>query len=171
MTYQAINNIAAIDLDSLDTPSATKEYPLATPIEINDTSKGQVSVFFYCKSHATLSAGQPVELVEGTGGDAEFVTVGITTIEDGQGVLIGFPTTDVTSGYYFWAQISGIITAKAGAFSAGDQITVLNGGTTVTEEDQTNRTAHTLGLAKTNTSGGLADIVIMPGRRIHVAAS
>ena len=43
MAYKALNNIQAVNLDSLDASSATKEYPLGTVIEVNDTSKGGVS--------------------------------------------------------------------------------------------------------------------------------
>ena len=174
MTYRALNNMQAIDIDSLDTPSSTKEYPLATTLHVNDTAKGGESVFIYVKSHAGLSKGQPIQLVEGSGGDAEFVTASVSEFEDGQGAQIGFPTTTVTSGYYFWAQISGVITAAAGTVAGGDHVEVLNGGTTVVADGtsgSTTRTAHSIGIAKTATSGGEADIVVMPGRRVHIAAS
>jgi hypothetical protein len=55
MAYKAINNIQAVDLDSLDASSATKEYPLGTVIEVNDTSKGGVSQFMYVKAHAAFA--------------------------------------------------------------------------------------------------------------------
>ena len=171
MTYRALNNMQAIDIDSLDTPSSTKEYPLATTLHVNDTAKGGEAVFIYVKAHAGLSKGQPIQLVEGSGGDAEFVTASVATFEDGQGAQIGFPTTTVTSGHYFWAQISGVITAAAGTVASGDKVEVLNGGTTVVEDEETLRNAHTLGIAKTATSGGLADIVVMPGRRVHIAST
>ena len=172
MTYRALNNMQAIDIDSLDKPSATKEYPLGTQIEINDTSKGQASVFVYAKSHAALSLGQPVNLIEGTGGDAELVTAAFVEIATGAGELIGYSTTAVTSGYYFWAQVSGVITAAAGTVAAGDYVQVIESGTTVIVDGttgSTSRASTSCGVAKTATSGGLATIVVMPGIRSHIA--
>ena len=177
MTYRALNNMQAIDIDSLDTPSSTKEYPLATTLHVNDTAKGGESVFIYVKAHAGLSKGQPIQLVEGSGGDAELVTLGIATLlpaAAGQGIQLGFPTTAVTSGYYFWAQISGVITAAAGTVAGGDYVEVINGGTTVVADGtsgSTARTAQSIGIAKTATSGGEADIVVMPGRRVLIAST
>jgi hypothetical protein len=174
MAYKAINNLQTVDLDSLNTPSSTKDYDLATTLPVNDTSKGGESVFIYVKAHAGLSKGQPIQLVEGSGGDAELVTASVATFSDGQGIQIGFPTTTVTSGYYFWAQISGVITAAAGTVAAGDHVEVLNGGTTVVVDGtsgSTTRSAQSIGIAKTATSSGEADIVVMPGRRVHIASS
>jgi hypothetical protein len=174
MSYKAINNISAVDLDDIDKESATKKYPLATTVRVNDTSKGGESVFIYVKAHAGLSSGQPIQLVEGSGGDAELVTVGVSTFSDGQGAQIGFPTATIQSGYYFFAQISGVITAAAGTVAAGDHVEVLNGGTTVVVDGSsgsTTRTAHSIGIAKTATSSGTASIVVMPGRRVHIASS
>ena len=174
MAYKAINNLQTINLDSLDTPSSTKEYPLGTMLPINDTTKGGESVFVYVKAHASIALGQPVMLQEGSGGDAELVTVAPDTFEDGQGELIGFPTTAVTSAYYFWAQISGVITAAAGTVAAGDHVEVIKGGTTVIVDGTTggtSRTANSIGIAKTATASGTASIVVMPNRRVHVKAS
>ena len=174
MAYKAINNIAAVDLDDINKESATKKYPLGTKIEVNDTSKGQASVFVYVKAHAALNLGQPVNLIEGTGGDAELVTAAFAAIATGAGELIGYPTTAVTSGYYFWAQVSGVITAAAGTVAAGDYVRVIESGTTVTVDGTTGSTSRkstSCGLAKTATSGGLATIVVMPGLRSHIAES
>ena len=174
MAYKAINNLQTINIDSLDTPSATKEYPLGTMLPINDTSKGGESVFIYVKAHAALVLGQPVCLIEGSGGDAELVTVAPATFADGQGNLIGFPTTAVTSAYYFWAQISGVITAAAGTVAAGDYVEVLNAGTTVVVDGMTGMTtrgAQGIGIAKSATSSGTITMVVMPDRRVHIAAS
>jgi hypothetical protein len=174
MSYKALNNLQAVNLDSLDTPSATKEYPLGTRIGVNDTTKGGESVFMYIKAHEALSLGQPIQVVEGSGGDAEVVTASIATLGDGQGALIAFPTTAVTSAYYFWGQISGVITAAAGTVAAGDHVEVLNGGTTVVVDGtsgSTTRSVRSIGIAKTATASGTASIVVMPGRRVHIAGS
>ena len=170
MSYKAINNITAIN-DSLENPSATAEFKLGSTIPINDTTKGQESVFMYCKSHAALNLGQPVNLIAGTGGDAELVTAAFTAVSTGAGELIGYPLTAVPSGYYFWAQISGVITAAAGTVAAGDYVQVLASGTTVVVDGttgSTTRSATSCGIAKTATSGGLAEIVVMPGLRSHI---
>ena len=171
MSYKAINNIDAID-DSLQNPSATAEFKLGSPLPINDTTKGQESVFIYCKSHAALNLGQPVNLIAGTGGDAELVTAAFSEVSTGAGELIGYPLTAVPSGYYFWAQISGVITAAAATVAAGDHVQCLESGTTVVVDGttgSTTRAATSCGIAKTATSGGTADIVVMPGLRSLIA--
>ena len=95
----------------------------------------------------------------------------VAAFENGQGLLIGFPLAAITSGDYFFAQISGVITAAAGTVAAGDHVKVLDAGTTVVVDGSTGsttRSAKTIGIAKTATSGGTASIVVMPGRLVHV---
>ena len=172
MAYKAINNIAAVDLDDINKESATKKYPLGTIVKVNDTSKGAESTFMYVKSHAALTLGQPVTLVEGSGGDAEVVTEANATVSAGMGVKIGFPVVAIQSGYYFFAQISGVITAAAATVAAGDHVEVEDGDTTVRVDGtsgSTTRTVRSIGIAKTATSGGTADIVVMPERHVHCA--
>ena len=173
MTYQAINNIAAIDLDSLDTPSATKEYPLGTILSVNDTSKGGESQFMYVKSHAAFATtGTPFEIQAGSGGDAEVVTAAVAEIVSG--AKIGFNTTAVGSGEYFWAQIAGVLTAAAATVAVGDHVEVLAAGTTVVVDGTTGSTVQStksIGIAKTATSSGSIDLVIIPGRTVQVAAA
>lgn len=173
MAYKAINNLQTFDIDSLDAGSATKEYPLGTEIKINDTAKGSESVFMYVKAHGALNLGQPVALTEGSGGDAEVVTKVPTTLAGGQGYQIGFPISAITSGHYFWAQVSGVITAAAGTVAAGDHVEVENSGTTLRIDGSTGSTvvtANSIGIAKTATAGGTVTISVVPGRRVQVSA-
>jgi len=173
MAYKAINNIQAVDLDSLDASSSTKEYPLGTVIEVNDTSKGGVSQFMYVKAHAAFATvGTPFAIECGSGGDAEVVTAAPT--EQVSGVKIGFNTTAITSGEYFWAQTAGVITAAAGTVAAGDHVEVLAAGTTVVVDGTTGSTAHStksIGIAKTATSGGQITMAVVPERVVEVAAA
>jgi hypothetical protein len=174
MAYKAINNIQAVDLDSLNASSATKEYPLGTVIEVNDTSKGGVSQFMYVKAHAAFATvGTPFQIVSDDGGDAEIVTKANATLANG--AKIGFNTTAITSGEYFWAQIGGVLTAAASAgIAAGDHVEVLNTGTTVVVDGTTGSTVLTtksIGVAKTAVSGGEITLVILPGRTVEIAAA
>ncbi len=174
MATKAIFNINAIDIDDLDASSATMKYPVGSQIVIKDSSSAMPQTFLYSKAHATLALGQPVMLQEGSGGDAELVTVAPDTFEDGQGELIGFSKAAITSGHYFFAQISGVITAAAGTVAAGDHVEVIKGGTTVIVDGTTggtSRTANTVGIAKTATADGLITMSVMPNRRVHVKAS
>ena len=173
MTYKALNNISAVDLDDIEKESATKKYPLGTVINVNDTSKGGVSQFMYVKAHAAFATvGTPFAIECGSGGDAEVVTAAPT--EQVSGVKIGFNTVAITSGYYFFAQIAGVITAAAGTVAAGDHVEVLAAGSTVVVDGTTGSTAHStksIGIAKTATSGGTITMAVVPGRTVQVAAS
>ena len=169
MSYKALNNIQAVNLDSLDASSATKEYPLGTVIGVNDTSKGAVSEFMYVKAHAGFAAvGTPFEIVAGSGGDAEVVTKAIATLASG--AKIGFNTTASTSGEYFWAQTAGELTAAAKAgITAGDFVKVDNTETDV-ETDGTTLTVNSIGMAKTNTASSAITLAIIPGRTVTISA-
>ena len=173
MAYKAINNIQAVDLDSLNAGSTTKEYPLGTILPVNDTSKGGESQFIYVKAHAAFATvGTPFEIQAGSGGDAEVVTAAVAEIVSG--AKIGFNTTAISSGEYFWAQIAGVLTAAAGTVAAGDHVEVLAAGTTVVVDGSTGSTVQStksLGIAKTATSSGSIDLVIIPGRTVQVAAA
>ena len=122
-----------------------------------------------------MSLGQPVNLIEGTGGNAEVITSSFVAVTSGQGELIGYPITAVTSGYYFWAQISGVITAAASpGIAVGDHVQCIASGTTIIVDGTTGattRNATSCGIAKTATSGGTATIVVMPGLRSQIAAT
>ncbi len=173
MGNKAIFNLNAIDIDDLNASSATMDYPVGSEIVIKDSASAMPQTYIYVKAHATLVLGQPVNLIEGSGGDAEMVTAEFVEIATGAGELIGYTTTAVTSGHYFWAQISGVITAAAGTVASGDYVQVLEGGSTVIVDGttgSTTRNSTSCGLAKTATSGGLASIVVMPGLRSHIAA-
>jgi len=173
MTYKAINNLQTIDIDSLDTPSAIKEYPLGTILSVNDTSKGGESQFMYVKSHAAFATiGTPFEIQAGSGGDAEVVTAAVAEIVSG--AKIGFNTTAIGSGEYFWAQIAGVLTAAAGTVAAGDHVEVLAATTTVVVDGTTGSTVQStksIGIAKTATSSGSIDLVVIPGRTVQIAAA
>ena len=173
MTYKAINNLQTIDIDSLDTPSAIKEYPLGTILSVNDTSKGGESQFMYVKSHAAFATiGTPFEIQAGSGGDAEVVTAAVAEIVSG--AKIGFNTTSIGSGEYFWAQIAGVLTAAAGTVAAGDHVEVLAATTTVVVDGTTGSTVQStksIGIAKTATSSGSIDLVVIPGRTVQIAAA
>jgi hypothetical protein len=174
MGNKAIFNLNAIDIDDLNASSATMDYPVGSEIVIKDSTSAMPQTYIYVKAHSGLALGQPIALIEGSGGDAEMVTVGVATFADGQGTLLGFPLAAITSGHYFFAQISGVITAAAGTVAAGDHVEVLNGGSTVVVDGtsgSTTRTANSVGIAKTATSSGTASIVVMPGRRVHVAST
>ena len=171
MGNKAIYNINAINVDDLNTSSSTMKYPVGSEVVIKDSSSAMPQTYIYVKAHAALSLGQPITIQEGSGGDAEIVTVAVAAFSDGQGLLIGFPLAAITSGDYFFAQISGVITAAAGTVAAGDHVKVLDAGTTVVVDGSTGsttRSAKTIGIAKTATSGGTASIVVMPNRRVHV---
>ena len=169
MSYRAINNIQAVDLDDIDKESASKKYPLGTIIDVNDTSKGGVSQFMYVKSHAAFATvGTPFEIVAGNGGDAEVVTKAIATLA--HGAKIGFNTVAITSGYYFFAQIGGQLTAAAKAgITAGDFVKVDNTETDV-ETDGTTLTVNSIGIAKTNTASSAITLQIVPGRTVTISA-
>lgn len=174
MAYKAINNLQTVDLDSLDTPSSTKEYPLGTVLPVNDTSKGGESQFMYVKAHAAFATiGTPFEIQSGSGGNAEAITSAPATIVSG--AVLGFNTTAVTSGYYFWAQTAGILVAAAAAgIAAGDHVEVINAGTTVIVDGTTGSTTQTtrsIGIAKTATATGAIDLVVLPSRTIEIAAT
>jgi len=169
MAYKAINNIQAVDLDSLDAGSATKEYPLGTILPVNDTSKGGVSEFMYVKAHAGFATvGTPFEIVAGSGGDAEVVTKAVATLASG--AKIGFNTSAITSGHYFWAQTAGVLTAAAKAgITAGDFVKVDNTETDV-ETDGTTLTVNSIGIAKTSTASSAITLAIIPGRTVTISA-
>ena len=173
MGTKAIYNVNSINIDDLNSSSATMKYPVGAKVCIKDEDKAAPDEYIYVKAHENLSLGQPVNVIEGSGGNAEIVTDEFVEIAVGAGELIGYPTTDVTSGHYFWAQISGVITAAAGTVAAGDYVRVIEGGSTVVVDGETGATtrgATSWGLAKTATSGWLATIVVMPGLRSHIAA-
>jgi hypothetical protein len=174
MGAKAIFNLNAIDIDALDASSATMEYPVGSQIVIKDSASAMPQTFLYVKAHAGLSLGQPIQIIEGSGGDAELVTVAVATNTTGQGALIGFPLATITSGHYFFAQITGVITAAAGTVAAGDYVEVLNGGTTVVVDGtsgSTTRSEKSIGIAKSATSGGTITLSVMPGRRVHIASA
>ncbi|MAF36916.1 hypothetical protein CL622_07400 [archaeon] len=169
MAYKALNNLQAVDLDSLDASSATKEYDLGTIIPINDSSKAAVGEFIYVKAHAGFATvGTPFEIVNGSASESEVVTKAIATLASG--AQIGFNTHAVTSGEYFWAQISGVLTAAAKAgISAGDVVKVDNTETDV-ETDGTTLTVNSIGMAKTATADSAITLAIIPGRTVTISA-
>ena len=169
MTYRALNSMQAVDLDSLDSSSAAKEYPLGTIISVNDTSKGAASEFTYVKAHAGFATvGTPFEIVAGSGGDAEVVTKAIATLASG--AKIGFNTTAITTAHYFWAQTAGELTAAAKAgITAGDFVKVDNTETDV-ETDGTTLTVNSIGMAKTSTASSAVTLAIIPGRTVTISA-
>lgn len=169
MAYKAINNLQTIDIDSLDAGSATKEYPLGTIITINDTSKAAVGEFIYVKAHAGFATvGTVFQIVSSDGGDAEVVTKAIATLASG--AQVGFNTTAITTAHYFWAQISGVLTAAAKAgITAGDFVKVDNTETDV-ETDGTTLTVNSIGMAKTSTADSAVTLAIIPGRTVTISA-
>tara|TARA_R110000824_G_scaffold292942_3_gene481365 strand:+ start:944 stop:1468 length:525 start_codon:yes stop_codon:yes gene_type:complete len=174
MGTQAIFNLNSIDIDDLDASSATMSYPVGAQLVIKDSTSAMPKTFIYTKAHAALALGQPIVLIEGSGGDAELVTVAPATSADGQGELLGFPLAAITSGHYFFAQVTGVITAAAGTVAAGDHVEVLNAGTTLVVDGtsgSTTRSVRSIGIAKTATATGTITLSVMPGRRVHIAAS
>ena len=66
---------------------------------------------------AFATIGTPFEIQAGSGGDAEVVTAAVAEIVSG--AKIGFNTTAIASGEYFWAQIAGVLAAAAGTVECG----------------------------------------------------
>tara|TARA_R110000824_G_scaffold300762_5_gene488803 strand:+ start:5596 stop:6090 length:495 start_codon:yes stop_codon:yes gene_type:complete len=162
----------AIDLDSLDSGSATRQYPLGTVIGVNDTSKGSESQFVYCKAHAALGIGVPFQVVSSSGGNAEAVT--LVPIAQASGAMIGFATTAITSGHFCWLQIGGIINAATGTVAVGDHVQLLVAGVSLVVDGSTGSTVETadsIGTARTVDSGGFASISVVPTRRVAIAAA
>lgn len=172
MANKAIVNLNAINIDDLDSSSSTMKYPVGSVVTIKESGKAQPSEFMYVKAHAAFSTvGTPFAIECGSGGDAEVVTAAPTA--QASGVLVGFNTSAITSGEYFWAQTAGVITAAAGTVDAGDHVEVLAAGTTVVVDGSTGSTTHStksIGIAKTATSGGQITMAVVSGRTVQVDA-
>lgn len=171
---KAIYNVNSINIDDLNSSSATMKYPIGATVCIKDEDKAQPDEYIYVKAHAAFAtAGTPFAIECGSGGSAEVVTAAPTA--QASGVKLGFNTSAITSGEYFWAQIGGELTAAASAgIAAGDHVEVIAAGTTVIVDGTTGSTVHStksIGIAKTAVSGGEITLVIAPGRTVEIAAA
>jgi len=66
------------------------------------------------------------------------------------------------------------LTAAAGTVAAGDHVEVLAATTTVVVDGTTGSTVQStksIGIAKTATSSGSIDLVVIPGRTVQIAAA
>jgi len=173
MGTKAIYNVNSINIDDLNSSSATMKYPVGATVCIKDEDKAQPDEYMYVKAHAAFSTvGTPFAIECGSGGSAEVVTAAPT--EQVSGVKLGFNTSAITSGEYFWAQTAGVITAAAGTVAAGDHVEVLAAGTTVVVDGTSGSTVHStksIGIAKTATSEGQITMVVAPQRVVEVAAA
>ena len=169
MATKAIYNINSIDSGDLTSSSATMKYPVGASLVIKEEGKSQPSGFIYVKAHAGFATvGTPFEITAGSGGNAEVVTKAIATLASG--AQIGFNTHAVTSGEYFFAQVSGVLTAAAKAgITAGDFVKVDNTETDV-ETDGTTLTVNSIGMAKTSTASSAISLAIIPGRTVTISA-
>jgi hypothetical protein len=168
MATNAIYNVNSIDAGDLTASSATMKYPVGASLPIKESGKAQPSGFLYVKAHAGFATvGTPFEITAGSSGNAEVVTKAVETLA--HGAQIGFNTHVVTSGEYFWAQISGELTAasKAGV-TAGDFVKVDNAEVDV-ETDGTTMTVNSIGMAKTSTASSAVTLAIVPNRTVTIS--
>lgn len=165
--------IQSIKTQDLTNSSVDRKYELGVRY-VDQTSKDAIKPeYIYLKSHEALTQYQPYQVSVSNTVGAELVTKAPVTT--GSGVTVAVPQIAVTSGYYFWAPVRGIVTVKTtSTFAAGDYAEVLNAGVgLILDGGASGSTAEgsgTVGIAVTATSSGTATFVLS-GNAVSIAAA
>lgn len=134
----------AINETDLTTPTSYRNptYLMGHVYSMMDTANPSVvKRFMYVKAHAALTQYQPYVITPSNTSDAEFVTAAPATLASY--VTVCIPQVAFTSGYYGFVQISGQCIAKLAneTHVAGDNLELLNAGTTLIVDGTSGSTA------------------------------
>lgn len=165
--------VNSIDTDDLTNPSSTRKYELGARYVDNSDTNAIKKEYVYVKAHGALTQYQPYQISVVNTAGAEVSTKAPATTASGATVVV--PQVAVTSGYYAWVAVKGIVTVlTTDTFAAGDYAEVLNAGTGLKLDGgvsgSTAEGAGSIGIATTATSGGSASFVLS-GNVVAVAAS
>ena len=155
MSNDALQNISSISEAELTTPSSTQRFPLGMEITTGQPfgTSTNVKKWKYLQAHGALSQ-YGVYAVKGAyaSNATKFKTAAAASLA--VYTEYGVAPVAVTSGYYFWLQISGDCTvlAEGSTATAGNTLNVINAKATATDSSGTTVSTATFALANTSTS-------------------
>lgn len=142
------NRVMGRDAD-LETPSSSPQYPLGYQVQVidnnSDTTKNFVQVLEYVQAGAALEQYGVYTIVQ-SATSAAVATVNTSALTAPGYCRVCVPQTAVTSGYYCFVPVKGVVTCAATAaagvnLTGGQMLRVLNAATTATVETVSNSTA------------------------------
>lgn len=140
MAGKQVLNTIAIEESDVTTPQSTQKYPEGTEVVLGATNDlTHYSRYKYVKAHDALTQYQPYK-IENDG--TNLLSAAPAT---GAGQVI-IPQVAVTSGYWFFGLVEGEGTCKIGAetYVAGDELELLNAGTTAVVNGTSGSTVQTV---------------------------
>jgi len=169
-----IVNVQSIQNVDILTPQATAQYVVGEVYQIQDSVYG-LRQAMYVKAHAALVAGASYVIVPNSALPGEFITKAPVTSVDAVN-LVGTALSAVTSGYYCFLTVEGVVSAGLAAttYTIGDFVKLISAATSFTPITTSGSTTMTVAAAAmcltVGTAGGVGNVLIL-NRMVTTPAS